>query len=262
MKAIYQGHYLDDQAVANAARLSFDKLAANFTPEQNHNLIRFLARGMASGDWDKLIQEMLNLSSADNVAVDMMNSAAHQAIKAKAKELATYCRSIPEHWVPFGHPHISILMEAPVPMARQLFKHKIGFVESEESRRYIKSTPQLYIPDEFRAAAANVKQGSAGTHHNSGMWLDCYRFIAEEAIRLYERMIEDGVAPEQARFILPQGCEVHWLWTGSLYAFASMYNARADSHAQKESQMLAEQINAIIDPLFPVSWGALTRGEY
>jgi thymidylate synthase (FAD) len=180
----------------------------------------------------------------------------------RAAELATYCRSIPEHWVPFGHPHISILMEAPVPIARQLFKHKIGFVESEESRRYIKSTPQLYVPDEFRAAAANVKQGSAGKHPDSEFWKTTYTSQCLVGIELYERMIEDGVAPEQARFILPQGCEVHWLWTGSLYAFANMYNQRADSHAQKESQILAGEIDRIIAPLYPVSWAALTRGEY
>ena len=260
MKAIYQGHYLDDQAVANAARLSFDKLAANFTVEQNHNLIRFLARGMASGDWEGLINKMiglgLNTTGPDGVTITVEDQ------RRKAAELATYCRSIPEHWVPFGHPHISILMEAPVPIARQLFKHKIGFVESEESRRYISSTPQLYIPNEFRAAAANVKQGSAGRHPDSDIWLESYEKIGNTCIDAYENMIAAGVAPEQARFILPQGCEVHWLWTGSLYAFANMYNQRADSHAQKESQELAAQIDAIIAPLYPVSWAALTQGAY
>jgi thymidylate synthase (FAD) len=153
-------------------------------------------------------------------------------------------------------------MEAPVPIARQLFKHKIGFVESEESRRYIKSTPQLYIPDEFRAAAANVKQGSAGRHEWSDVWVHKYKAHCEEGLVLYEEMILDGVAPEQARFVLPQGCEVHWLWTGSLYAFANMYNQRSDSHAQKESQVLAVEIDKIIAPLYPVSWAALTKGEY
>lgn len=257
MKAIYQGHYLDDMAVANAARLSFDKLAANFTRAQNHNLIRFLARGMASGDWEALIDDLFSVGQAMN-----HNAEQYAARRERMKELATYCRSIPEHWVPFGHPHISILMEAPVPIARQLFKHKIGFVESEESRRYISSRPVLYVPDEFRAAAANVKQGSAGRHPDSDIWLESYEKIGNTCIDAYENMIAAGVAPEQARFILPQGCEVHWLWTGSLYAFANMHNQRADSHAQKESQNLAAEIDAIIAPLYPVSWAALTRGTY
>lgn len=75
-------------------------------------------------------------------------------------------------------------------------------------------------------------------------------------------MVKQGICPEQARFILPQGCEVNWLWTGSLYAFANFYNLRTDSHAQLEIQELANQIGGIIAPLYPISWKALTAGNY
>ena len=245
MKAIYENHYLTDRDVANFARQSFAKLADNFTEAQNNNLIRYLARGMQSGDWEKLLVEMTNCTSME-----------------KAKELGVYLRKIPEHWVPFGHPHISIRMQAPVPIARQAFKHKIGFLESEESRRYISTRPELFVPRTFRASAKNVKQGSAGVHPESDYWISAYKAAAENAITGYETMIQNGVCPEQARLILPQGVEVNWLWTGSLYAFANFYNQRSDSHAQVEIQELAEQINQIIAPLFPVSWGALTQGNY
>ena len=246
MKAIYENHYLTDNDVANFARQSFAELADNFTEAQNHNLICFLARGMASGDWAKLI---------DQFQFDDFSA-------KKAHELAVYMRKIPEHWVPFGHPHISIRMEAPVPIARQLFKHKIGFVESEESRRYISTTPEIYVPPYFREKAANVKQGSGNEHSRSGYWKMQYGMWAGKCLDTYEAMIADGVCPEQARFVLPQGCEVHWVWTGSLYAFSNFYNQRSDSHAQKESQELAEQVNQIISPLYPVSWAALTKGDY
>ena len=72
-------------------------------------------------------------------------------------------------------------------------------------------------------------------------------------------MIAQGVAPEQARFILPQGAMVNWVWTGNLYAFANMFNSRTDSHAQVEIQELAHKIGDIIAPLYPVSWDALTN---
>ena len=245
MKATYINHYLTDNDVANFARQSFANLAGNFTQEQNHNLIKFLARGMTSGNWHDLLVELCTAKSMDEI-----------------RALAVYLRKIPEHWVPFGHPHISIRMQAPVPIARQLFKHKIGFVESEESRRYISSRPELFIPDEFRSAAASVKQGSAGTHPNNAWWLDSYTNVAERSINMYESMIQNGICPEQARLILPQGVEVNWVWTGSLYAFANMYNQRSDPHAQMEAQILADQIDLIIEPLFPVSWAALTRGNY
>lgn len=245
MKATYENHYLTDRDVANYARQSFAKLADSFSEAQNNNLIRFLARGMASGDWERLL--------------DQMDA---PLTPAGRKDLAVYLRKIPEHWVPFGHPHITLRMNAPIPIRVQCFKHKIGFVESEESRRYISSTPEFYLPDHFRESAASVKQGSAGQHPRNGYWMATYFNDCTKMISRYEEAIKDGVCPEQARFMLPQGCEVNWVWTGSLFAFANFYNQRSDSHAQKEVQQLAEQVNEIIQPLFPVSWSALTQGNY
>ena len=247
MKAIYENHYLTDRDVANFARHSFAKLAENFTEEQNNNLIRFLARGMTSGDWETLISDIMdkNITEGD------------------ARDLAVYLRKIPEHWIPFGHPHITLRMEAPVPIRTQCFKHKIGYVESEESRRYISSTPKLYVPEIFRAKPeGSIKQGSAQKHPDSDMFRSIYVETAKNALAVYENMIACGVCPEQARFVLPQGCEVNWVWTGSLYAYANFYNQRSDSHAQKEIQDLAEEVNKIIAPLYPVSWAALTQGVY
>ena len=240
MQAIYENHYL-----TNYARQSFGKLAQNFTKEQNNNLVKFLARGMASNDWENLIKRLAWVNTDNQV-----------------KDLATYIRKIPEHWIPFAHPHITLRVSAPVPIRTQCFKHKIGFVESEESRRYISSKPVVYIPEHFRSAAASVKQGSAGVHPKSDHWLDYYKDVVNLCVARYEHMIADGVCPEQARFILPQGTEVNWVWTGSLYAFANFYNQRSDSHAQQEVQELAKQVDAIIAPLYPTAWGALTKGEY
>lgn len=245
MQATYLNHYLTDRDVANFARQSFATLADNFTEAQNDNLVRFLARGMASGKWEDLITDLIQCSD-----------------DTKAHNLATYIRKIPEHWVPFGHPHISLRMKAPIPIRVQCFKHKIGFVESEESRRYISTTPEFYVPESFRSAAASAKQGSDGDHPNSNQWKIAYEHMCQMAIRTYGELLADGVCAEQARFILPQGCEVNWVWTGSLYAFANFYNQRADSHAQKEIQDLADQVGKIIAPLYPVSWAALTEGAY
>lgn len=248
MKAEYISHSLTDQDVANFARQSFGKKADEYTKEQNDQLIRYLARGMTSKDWENIRNsELPSMYAKDD---------------EDRQDFLQHLRSIPEHWVPFGHPTISIRMQAPVPIARQLFKHKIGFVESEESRRYISGTPELYVPESFRASAANVKQGSAGEHADSPIWLDSYEAIARTSIQAYENMIAAGICPEQARFILPQGVEVNWVWTGSLYAFSQMCIKRQDSHAQKETQLLAQEIDAIIAPLYPVAWAALVHGKY
>jgi len=245
MKAQYISHYLSDRDIANFARQSFAKLADNFTEEQNSKLIRFLARGMQSEDWLVLINKLCDPLPREG-----------------AEAFATYLRKIPEHWVPFGHPQITLRMQAPFPIRVQCFKHKIGFVESEESRRYISTTPEVYMPDAFRCAAASVKQGSAGIHPENEMFKSIYGEFVKNAIATYENMIACGVCPEQARFVLPQGTEMNWVWTGSLYAFANFYNQRTDSHAQKEIQELANQVDKIIAPLYPVAWAALTKGVY
>lgn len=102
MHVIYEHHYLDDEAIANCARHSFASLAKNFTKEQNDSLIRFLARGMSTPDWETVIS-------------NMRKGLTHE----EARELATYLRKIPEHWVPFGHPHITLRVSAPVPIRTQ-----------------------------------------------------------------------------------------------------------------------------------------------
>lgn len=165
------------------------------------------------------------------------------------------------HWTPFGHTSITLRMSAPVPIRTQCFKHKVGFVENEESRRYIKSRPVLFVPEVFREAPPEgaPKQGSGGVHERSVIWRDIYQRNCEFQINLYDAMIEDGVSPEQARFVLPQGVEVNWYWTGNLSSFARFHKQRTDPHAQEEIQKLAREVAEIIEPLYPVSWKELTK---
>ena len=167
-----------------------------------------------------------------------------------------------DHWTPFSHPQLTLRMKAPVPIRTQCFKSKVGFVENEESRRYISSTPELFVPPAFRSKPdGNKKQGSGGKHDRSDWWTFRYEEVCHDALRLYEQMIDDGVAPEQARFVLPQGCMVNWIWTGSLAAYARFCKLRLDSHAQGEVTDLAEEISKIIQPLFPYSWKALINNN-
>ena len=164
------------------------------------------------------------------------------------------------HWTPSAHPQVTLRMRAPIPIRTQCFKHKVGFVENEESRRYISTRPEYYLPT-FREAAKNKKQGSgvlisgrAGDHEQ-----DYYEGHLKQCIKAYEHCLSRGVCEEQARFYLPQGIMVNWYWTGSLSAYARFCKQRMDSHAQGEIQELAKMVSDIIKPLFPVSWEALTE---
>lgn len=240
MFAIYVDHMGNDDSVVNAARISMDKEATQYSDKQNASLINYLATGMQSSDRNDLVYKVTN-SKSDKLSAELIN----------------YIKNIPPHWTPFAHTAITLRMSAPVPIRTQCFKQKTGMVENEESRRYISSKPEIHIPEYFREVGANVKQGSAGKHPNDDYWMENYLSQCQSAVSSYMSMIEDGVCPEQARFVLPQGTLVNWIWTGNLYSFANFYMKRSDSHAQQEIRELAELVKQQVQPLFPVSWAAL-----
>lgn len=165
-----------------------------------------------------------------------------------------------DHWTPFAHTALQFRVAAPVPIRTQCFKHKIGLVENEESRRYISTRPEIYVPEFFREKPqGSIKQGSAGEHTDNQFWLEVYKARTTESVDAYMEMIEAGVCPEQARFILPQGAIVNWIWTGNLVSFANFFNKRTEEHAQKEVRDVAVELGTLVEPLFPVSWRALTQ---
>jgi len=166
-----------------------------------------------------------------------------------------------KHWTPFAHPQITLRVKAPISIRTQLFKHKQGFVENEVSRRYVTDEPEFYIP-QWRSKPTNgAKQGSEDFIDNDAVndgLTELYAESVKTAHAHYNFLIGSGVAPEQARFILPQGTYTEWWWTGSLAAYARVYALRSDPHAQWEVRQYAEAISFLIEPLFPVSWKALT----
>jgi len=164
-----------------------------------------------------------------------------------------------QHWTPFSHPQIALRMKAPISIRTQCFKHKVGFTENEISRRYVSDEPTFYLP-EWRGKPTNgAKQGSSGRHDQIARPNDMYNKAIDACKIAYERLLKEGIAPEQARFVLPQGMFTEWYWTGSLAAFARFYKQRTHEGAQEEIKELAELIQEVVEPLFPVSWKALTK---
>jgi len=158
-----------------------------------------------------------------------------------------------KHLSPFGHCFASFVIKAPVFVARQLVKHK--FLRwNEISRRYVDSEPEFYVPDVWRGRSEDKKQGSSGTVDLVDYSLDDYN---GNAVDFYTCLIRDGVAPEQARMVLPQSTMTEWYWSGSLDAFAAMCNLRCTGDTQLETRLVANQICNSMKELFPVSWFAL-----
>jgi thymidylate synthase (FAD) len=165
-----------------------------------------------------------------------------------------------KHISPFGHAFASFHVKAPIFVARQLVKHK--FLRwNEVSRRYVDDEPEFYVPDVWRGRSADKKQGSDGVsvwNHGMGTGYREQEYeVMDSVLSLYLDMIEKGVAPEQARMVLPQSTMTEWYWSGSLDAFADMCRLRCKEDTQYETRLVAQQISVIMEGLFPVSWEAL-----
>jgi len=168
------------------------------------------------------------------------------------------------HWTPFAHPQITLTIKAPIFVRTQLFKHKVGLVENEVSRRYVTDSPSFYIPNWRTKPTGGAKQGSDDFLSHAGAREDADRLMSDlihQATKTYEALLEMGIAGEQARAALPQAAMTEWWWTGSLSAFARVVRQRSDQHAQWETREIAQAISDIIAPRYPMSWRALMESR-
>lgn len=220
MKVELIDHMGSDLSVIDAARVSFDKRS----------------------EWEMM-------KDADGITKRVLNNRDARLLKYLAEH---------NHWTPFSHATVTFRITVPIYVARQLAKHQIGGTVNEVSRRYVKYTPVLDVPTQWRRAAENVKQGSSeelvkidpSMQNQIDKW-------QEMTTLLYQDLLLLGVCPEQARAILPVCSETTWVWTGSLYFFARVCRLRLDPHAQKETREVAERISSIMVELFPESWNVL-----
>lgn len=161
-----------------------------------------------------------------------------------------------KHKSPFNHAFMSFRVKAPIFVARQLVKHEY-LPWNEVSRRYVSDEPEFYIPDGWRSAADNVKQGSGGLLIDQGTQKEVALMTTQYSLDAYNTLLHNGVCAEQARMVLPQNTMTEWIWSGTLFAFAKMCKLRLDPHTQKETQDVARVIDMTAYKLFPVSWTAL-----
>lgn len=161
-----------------------------------------------------------------------------------------------KHMSPFGHAFASFHVKAPIFVARQLVKHK--FLRwNEISRRYVDDEPEFYVSDVWRGRSADKKQGSEGVvnpEYNP-------QYLDGKIKYAYLQALDMGIAPEQARMLLPQSTMTEWWWSGSLDAFADMCKLRLKDDTQYETQIVAQMIDKEMGYMFPVSWAALVKGE-
>lgn len=168
------------------------------------------------------------------------------------------------HVTPFRHATVQLRCKAPIFLARQLGKHQVGFSWNEISRRYKDGDTieiEFYSPDLVLGRPDNLMtQTAAPLPYDIARDMRMYMAnAAKSAIREYKALIGFGVAPEQARMVLPQSMLTEWIWTGSLYGWANLYKQRSSEHAQYEARLFAEEVNKIMSELFPNTWAALIK---
>jgi thymidylate synthase (FAD) len=164
------------------------------------------------------------------------------------------------HITPFFHPQVRLRLKMPIFVAREWFRHTVGFARNEVSRRYVDTPPECYVPDDeqLRERDTNKKQGSKATPPATAKEADeLLSQATQEAMKTYQRLLDLQVAPEQARMVLPQSMYTEFIETASLYGYARLCQLRLDPQAQKEIQEYAGMVDTLLRVAFPVSWAAL-----
>jgi len=178
------------------------------------------------------------------------------SVEATTKLIEKMATSYPQHKSPFFHCSATLEIYAPMPVWHQLDRHRVGFGVNEYSRRYHTGITEVYTPD------WRYKTNSRATASHGASLVGADRHIVdaefEEAVQhcmfVYDRMLLKGIAPEQARFVLPYGVYTKVVWTGTLYAWANMCHIRQHDDVQGETKQIAEQIDALLRPVWPISF--------
>jgi len=227
--------------------------------DKDKRLLEFLARGMTADDFGFFCDSINNSTEGDDyerfdIPFDWL------------VEKLWQWRNTPTHDTPFNHTFISFEVQAPIFVRAQLVKHEY-LIMSEFSRRYITDDVTFYEPDVWRKAAENKKQGSSNKSVEGYMSLFDVEGVGgdvyannQDCIYLYDHMVNSGVAPEQARMVLPQSTMTEWTWSGTLGAFAKMCTLRLHPEAQYEARLVAEQVYGYLKEYYPVGAKALVEG--
>jgi thymidylate synthase (FAD) len=162
-----------------------------------------------------------------------------------------------EHTSPFFHPQLRFRLKMPIWMAREWFRHTVGFSRNEVSRRYVDDDPTFHIP-QFRTRAPGKKQGSNDdVHVQNEQFEEFLMSQCRNAMTAYKIMLQNNIPPEQARMVLPQNMMTEFIETGSLAAYARLCHLRMGPDAQAEIRGVAGQVSELIKTRFPVSWAEL-----
>lgn len=168
------------------------------------------------------------------------------------------------HGTPFEHNSFRFHIRAPIFVAREWFRHRVGSF-NEFSMRYAKATDDFYVPepDDVRSQVGKpgaysfepVEAGVAETTREE------MRAVYEAAFSAYERLVELGVARELARSVLPVGAYTEFYWTVNARALMNFLSLRNSETAQREIRRYAEACEQFLAEKMPVTYAAFVAND-
>ena len=190
----------------------------------------------------------------ENIVYIARVSSRREDKKSKPEGLLNYLIQH-KHWSPFEHSHMSVEIETSKAIGIQLIRHR-SFTFQEFSQRYqdVSLLGDMFEDIEFRKQCEDNRQSSTEIHEGSNA--EAKRILLDIK-NLYQGLLEDGVARETARMILPLCTKTKIHMTGSIRSWVHFLELRDDGHAQKEIQLIAKEIKRIFVEEFPVISKAL-----
>ncbi len=210
--------------------------------------------------------ELLETFGSDLTVVNAARVSLGKHVDEFTERDAKLCKYLADHdhVSPFFHPQARFRLKMPIWMAREWFRHTIGFARNEVSRRYVDEAPTFHLPEFVRGRAASKKQGSLDdAHHDNELMMIVMKESTTKSFHYYNDLIGAGVPPEQARMVLPQNMMTEFIETGSLAAYARLCKLRMGPDAQKEIREVARTVSNALETAFPATWKVLlTQPEY
>jgi thymidylate synthase (FAD) len=168
------------------------------------------------------------------------------------------------HGTPFEHNAFRFHVRCPIFVAREWFRHRVGSF-NEFSMRYAKATDEFYVPA-LEDVRSQVGKPGNYTFEPVGDELaeetrDAMREVYDHAYATYERLVEQGIAREVARAVLPVGAYTEFFWTVNARALMNFVSLRNAETAQREIRRYAEAVESFLAQRMPVTHAAFVANN-
>lgn len=168
-----------------------------------------------------------------------------------------------KHTTPLEFCQVRFYMKMPIFVARQLVRHRTASI-NEVSYRYVTAAREFYVPElaRMQRKSESNKQGCSSEDCDDAE--KCTWRISDSgnaAFDVYEYLLENNLAPELARTVLPLGTYTEWYWQADLHNTLHMLRLRLDPHAQYEIRVYAQAMLDLLKPVFPTIIAAAGFGE-